>query len=316
MNFVFLMDPLETVKLEKDTSFILMLGAQRKGHRIYFLPQGGIFLKNGKVFFQMISVIAQQDQNQPFIPKGKVLLSDDQVDAVFIRTDPPFNEAYLMDTWLLDRLPSRITLINSPGGIRTVNEKLWVTQFISFIPRTLVSQNREEILDFLKAEKAIIVKPTDGFGGSSVFCVREGDTNTNVILETATHRWTRYVIAQQYIEQADQGDKRILLLNGEPLGVILRKHAAGDHRNNFFSGGKPYAADISPRDLEIIAVLKPHLQKLGLYFVGIDILGDYLIEVNVTSPTCLQEMNHFSGQHLEDKVIDFTESLAKRVKNI
>jgi len=311
MNFIFLMDPLETVKMEKDTSFILMLGAQRKGHRVYYLPHGGIILKNDKIFFHATEVFVQQVAAQPFVLKEKVVLASDEVDAVFIRTDPPFDAAYLLNTWLLERLPSHIPMINSPAGIRTVNEKLWATQFTSLIPRTLVTQNLEEILKFLKEEKEIILKPTDGFGGSSVFQIRQGDTNTNVIVETVTQRGDSYVIAQQYIPQAKQGDKRILLLDGEPLGAVLRLHAPDDHRNNFFSGGKPGPTEITPRDREIIAVLKPHLKKLGLFFVGIDIIGDYLIEVNVTSPTCLQEMNYFSGEHLEDKVMEFVENLVK-----
>jgi glutathione synthase len=159
------------------------------------------------------------------------------------------------------------------------------------------------------SEKDVIAKPTDGFGGQSIFHIKANGPNMNVILETLTNNWTNDIIVQKYIPEAQHGDKRILLLNGNPLGAVLRLHADNDHRNNFFSGGKPHAAEITKRDQEIIDHIKPELKKLGLYFVGIDIIGDYLIEINVTSPTCLQEMNRLYHDHLEDRVIDFSEKL-------
>jgi len=231
------------------------------------------------------------------------------VDVIFIRSDPPFDEQYLLNTWLLDLLPERIVIINKPSGIRTANEKIWATQFPSLVPRTLVTRRRDDILDFLSKEKKIIIKPTNSFGGQSVFLIDENDTNKNVILETVTGNFKQEVIAQQFIEDADKGDKRILLLDGEILGAVLRVHKKGEHRNNFFSGGKPVAVNITKRDEKIVTVLKPFLQKLGLYFVGIDILGDYLIEVNVTSPTCLQEMNRLYDVQLEEKLIDWAEKV-------
>lgn len=309
MNFVFLMDPLETVVQEKDTSFILMLGAHRQGHSVYFLGDGGITLHNGSLHFQTLKVIPEQNQKNPFPQRTPHKLNDPDVDCVFIRNDPPFDSQYLLNTWLLDRLPARIPVINKPSGIRTANEKIWATQFQGIVPRTLIGRNRQELWDFFLSEKDIVAKPTDGFGGSSIFHIHLLDKNAKVILETMTHHWTKDVILQQYIPQAQQGDKRILLLNGEPLGAILRVHAADDHRNNLFAGGKEMATDINHRDREIIRILKPELQKLGLYFVGIDIIGGYLIEVNVTSPTCLQEMNRLYGQKLEEKVIEFAEEL-------
>lgn len=314
MNFVFLMDPLETVKIEKDTSFILMLGAHRRGHKVYFLAQGEMSLKDGRVFFDVLEVIPQLSAQNPFIRKNKVGLFEKSVDAVFVRTDPPFDAEYLLDTWLLDRLSRRIPVINSPSGLRTVNEKLWAAQFTAITPPTLVSRDKKEITDFLNRQKEIILKPTDGFGGSQVFYLKVGDMNTNVIMETVTERFSRYAVVQKYLPAAQKGDKRILLLDGKPLGAVLRVHAKDDHRNNFFAGGHPQKAAINARDKKIISVLKPHLKKLGLYFVGIDIIGDYLIEVNVTSPTCLQEMDRLYNQNLEEKVIGFCEKLVKSRK--
>ncbi|MFA5060133.1 MAG: glutathione synthase [Candidatus Omnitrophota bacterium] len=312
MNFLFLMDPLETINVKKDTTFMLMLAAHKRGHAVYYLPDGGISLKNNLVYFRVLRVVPQRGTFLPFVRKETAELSQKQVDAVFIRTDPPFNEKYLMNTWLLDRLPKSIAVINRSAGVRAVNEKIWATQFANIIPRTYLGRNKQDILNFFLKEKKVIVKPVNGYGGSSVFYIESTDKNAHVIFETVSANWTKDIIVQQYISDAKSGDKRILLLNGEPLGAVLRVHASDDHRNNFFAGGKPQAATLTARDRQIIKMLKPFLKELGLYFVGIDIIGKYLIEVNVTSPTCLQEMNQLYDQNLEEKVIAFAEKLTKK----
>ncbi|MFC1510701.1 glutathione synthase [Candidatus Omnitrophota bacterium] len=307
MNFVFLMDPLDQVKMEKDTSFILMLASHLRGHKIYYLPQGGMFSACGQIGFHVQHVIPEDNKERPFLLHDHCVLTADQVDALFIRTDPPFNEQYLFDTWMCDLLKTKTFVMNNPNGIRCVNEKLWATQFVDLVPPTYVGRNSADLLSFLMEYETVIAKPTNGFGGQGVFKIKQGDDNTNVIFEALTQNGCCDIIVQQYIPEAHQGDKRILLLNGDPLGAVLRVHGDDDHRNNFFSGGKPAATTITARDQEIIDVLKPHLQRLGLYFVGIDIIGDYLIEVNVTSPTCLQEMNRLNEASLEENVIDFVE---------
>jgi glutathione synthase len=309
MNFLFLMDPLETVIYEKDTSFKLMLESHKRGNNVYYLPSGGIGKNGGSFIFHVTRVIPKDDKNNLFSGHKEIILNEKNVNAIFIRTDPPFNEKYLLNTWLLDLLPKNILVINNPSGIRAVNEKIWATQFTSLIPDTLISRNEKDIFDFLSKEKNIIGKPTDGFGGQSVFRIRQDDSNARVILEMLTTKWTREIILQRFIDASDNGDKRVLLLNGDPLGAVMRIHTEGDHRNNFFSGGKPVKTQINERDKKIIEALKPHLQKLGLYFVGIDIIGDYLIEVNVTSPTCLQEINRLNNVKLEERIIDFAEKL-------
>jgi len=315
MNYVFLMGPLEQVLPKKDTSLALMVGAHRKNHSVFYLAKNGMIYKENKLFFRVTEVTPQYDPGTPFIRKNERILSQDEIDIVFIRTDPPFDAQYLQHTWLLDLLPKHIPVINAPGGIRTTNEKIWATRFQEVIPKTIIGSDRQTILKFLEEEQELIAKPTDSYGGQSIFHVRAGDRNTNVILETLTRHWQKDIIVQQYIPEARTGDKRILLLDGQPLGAVLRFHAEDDHRNNFFAGGKPQATQITENDKDIIALIAPELKKLGLYFVGIDIIGDYLIEVNVTSPTCLQEMNHLYQCALEDKVIEFSENLFDQLRS-
>ncbi len=315
MNYVFIMDPLETVAVSKDTSFIFMVGAARRGHRVFFVPAGGMSLLNGKVIFNAEPVTpdpAITDKTAgPFV-RGKIeSLSEDDVDAVFIRTEPPFDHRYLMDTWLVDHLSSRIPIINSPHGLRTCNEKLWATRFTELVPPTLVTRDRKDYEAFLSEHESVIVKPTDGFGGLSVFLVSKGDPNAIVAFETLSIKETKHVIVQKYIPQATTGDKRILLLNGEFLAAVLRVQMGEDHRNNFFAGGRPAATDLTDRERHIIETIGPALVELGIYFAGIDVIGDYLIEVNVTSPTCIQEANRLYGLQLEDDVIEFVETLVE-----
>jgi len=184
MNFVFLMDPVSALKIETDTSYMFMLSAAKRGHKIFYLENGGIALKDNKVCFHLKEVVPQEDIKNPFIEKQSLELTHNEVDIVFIRTDPPFDEQYLLNTWLLDRLPDTIPAINKASGIRTANEKIWAAQFTSLIPRTLISGQKQDLLEFLNAEKKIIVKPTDGFGGSSIFIVTRDDPNWLAILET------------------------------------------------------------------------------------------------------------------------------------
>ena len=311
MKFLFLMDPLESVKFEKDTTFMMMLCAHTRGHEIYYVPKDGISLMEGKVYFHVTKVIPQLIAHQPFKKESSSRLSQDEIHAVFVRPDPPFDEQYLMNTWALDHLPKNIAVINDPSGIRTVNEKVWVSQFKNITPPTIISANKEDLLSFIAKHKNVIAKPSNGFGGQGVFHIEQRNTNTNVILETLTEKYHKAIIVQKYIPESKNGDKRILLLDGKILGCLLRMHEVGEHRNNFYAGGKPMATTISANDKKIAALLKPHLQKLRLHFVGIDILGDYLIEVNVTSPTCLQEMNRLYNVKLEEKVIAFVEKLVE-----
>jgi glutathione synthase len=313
MNFLFVMDPLETVDVRKDTSFIFMVGAVRRGHSVFYVPSGGssITLDRGRVLFDCLPVVPRTGGGEAFDRGQWTRLADDRVDAVFIRSDPPFDELYLIDTWLLSCLPPRIPVINSPHGLRTVNEKLWATRFTDLVPPTLVTSRADLFRDFLARHGQIVAKPAQGHGGMGVFFIRGGDSNAAVIFEMLTDHGRRAAILQPFVKEAAAGDKRILLLDGQPLGAVLRVHSDEDHRNNFFAGGKPAPAQITARDEQIIATLRPHLAQLGLQFVGIDVIGDKLIEVNVTSPTGLQEMNRLYDVRLEERVIEHVEELVQ-----
>ena len=311
MKILFLVDPLSTLNIKKDTSFALMLSAHLKTHEVYYLSKSGISLSPHGLEFHVTQIIPKDHPDTPFKCIQNRTIPANQVDALFIRTDPPFDDTYLLHTWLLNHMPTSCFIINNPSGIRTVNEKIWVTKFRDLTPETVITQNKNLFLTFLKKHPNIIAKPYNHFGGQGIFKIHQKDPNKHVIFETLTDNGKKPVILQPFIKDAQNGDKRVLLLNGNPLGALLRVNNKEDHRNNFFSGGTPLPTTLTQRDLKIIQTIKPHLIKLGLYFVGIDIIGDYLIEVNVTSPTCLREMNQLYHQQLEDKVIEFIETQKK-----
>lgn len=303
MNHVFLIDPPESLHTEKDTSFALMLEAQRQGHGVHVMLRGGISRKPSGLVFKTRKAVVHDRAERPFELSEWQESAASDFDVVWIRTDPPFDVHYLTDTWLLSEAGKRPLVLNAPQGLRTINEKIWAAQFTEITPPTLITANAADFHEFLRDHGAVVVKPTDGFGGSSVFIVRSGDKNAAVVFETLV-RLSGYVIVQKYLPAATEGDKRILVLQGEILGAVLRLHGENDHRNNFAAGGSANAASITAEDENIVATLRPHLTNLGIFFAGIDVIGGKLIEVNVTSPTCLREMQKFTGENLAKKIID------------
>ncbi len=234
----------------------------------------------------------------------------DAFDAIFMRKDPPADANYLYATMMLSLADSRRTFVmNSPEGLREANEKLYALNFPAVIPPTLVTYESAGSRLFMEEQGGeMVVKPLDGHGGEGVFVLTRGDRNLNAILETATRFETRPIMAQRYIPEVRKGDKRLIVLDGEPLGCTLRVPMAAEHRGNIHVGGTCVKAEVTARDREICRVLKPRLQRDGLYFVGLDVIGDFVTEVNVTSPTGVQEIDRLDGVNLEAQVIDFVES--------
>ncbi len=312
MNLVCLMDPIESINPLKDTSYALLKKAEELGHSIYFLPSNGLSYQQSpqsSVLFEVRKITFNYTTTNFFEYLSDYhVLTEDDVECVLIRTDPPFDDLYLANTWLLDRC-TRTIVFNNPSSVRMVNEKIWATQFNHLTPDTFVTSSISQIKRFLEQHKKIVVKPINGFGGQSIFILSIDDLNINATLETVTLNGRHPIICQEFIEASTEGDKRILLCNGNPLGAVLRKQQGSDPRHNFFAGGVPLSTTITENDLKIVDHLSPRLIDLGLFFVGIDIIGGKLIEVNVTSPTCLQEISNLENKDLAKNVIESLESM-------
>ena len=307
MKAVFLIDPIESLNPEKDTSLALISEAKNRNIECYYLKPNNIFLENKDVFFTVQKIHQLDLKKKDFFTLAESTETNhaSTFSVLFIRLDPPFDEKYLNCTWMLDHVVHDLFMINSPSGIRNAQEKLSCLQFSTCIPETLVSSSLATFHDFLKTHKKCILKPLDQFGGTGIFSINRNDSNADVAFQQLTQGFKKPCIIQKFVSAASLGDKRILLLNGEPLGAVLRKNLNSDHRHNFFAGGKPFKCEITPSDLKIVEQIKSFLIENKLFFVGIDIIGDQLIEINVTSPTCLQEISNLNGKNLAEKVINF-----------
>jgi glutathione synthase len=309
-KFAFVMDSIADILPDKDTTFVFMLEAQARGHEIYELGIRDLFARGPNVMGRARRCeVMRATPHYRYLGDGADCALE-TFDAIFMRKDPPADAAYLYATMLLSLVdPRRTFVINDPAGLREANEKLYQLNFPGAIPPTLVTYAIPRIKQFLLDQGGeIIVKPLDGHGGEGVFLARRGDGNLNAILETVTHFGTRMVMAQRFIPEVREGDKRLIVLNGEPLGCMLRVPLAEEVRGNIHVGGTCIKAEVSERDRAICAMARPRLNRDGLYFAGLDIIGGYLTEVNVTSPTGVQEIDRLDGVNLEAKVIDFVES--------
>ena len=309
-KFAFIMDPIENVLVDKDTTFVFMLEAVKRGHQVYHLGLRALYARGPQALVRARRCeVARATPHWRYLDDG-IEYPIEFFDAVLMRKDPPADPPYLYATMLLSLADTRRTFVlNNPAGLREANEKLYALNFPEVIPPTLVTYELPRLRQFLGEQGGeMIVKPLDGHGGEGVFLVGAGDRNLGAILETVTQYETRPIMAQRYIAEIRNGDKRLIVLNGEPLGGTLRVPREDEHRGNIHVGGTCVQAPITARDREICRRLKPRLERDGLYFVGLDIIGDYLTEVNVTSPTGVQEINRLDGVNLEAKVIDFVES--------
>jgi len=305
MRIGFLMDPLERVRVEHDSTFALMLECQRRGLEIRELRQEWLYFAEGRTRARMRTVEVQRKPGAHFRVAGEFDAPLAELDVLFLRKDPPVDIEFVRATQLIELGPGPLP-INHPRGLRAANEKLFALRFPDLVPPSLVSPSIAQLRDFIDAQGGDgVVKPLDGCGGQGVLRVRRGDPNLSALLEIATQGGRVPVMAQAYLPAVREGDKRIILLGGEPLGAVLRVPPEGELRANFASGGSAAPASLTPRDREICRRLAPALNDLGLWFAGIDVIGGKLTEVNVTSPTGLVEIDALSGDSLEARVVDF-----------
>ena len=304
MKIAFLMDPLESVKAYKDTTFYMMLAARERGHEVFYFNQSSLQGGTDSVTAEVSVLDVHASVEKPFTVL-EIRQSDlSEMDVVMIRTDPPFDQNYLYSTLLLDLLGSGTRVINRPSGIRNWNEKLAALHYPELTPRTIVTRSETEIMQLFNHTDRITLKPVDGHGGKGiVFLDKDGTHNRSVIRE-ATQIGTKMMIAQEYLPAAQDGDKRVLLVGGEPIGAVLRVHAEGKELNNLDQGAQAVAAELDDDDLRICESIKAGIIEQGIFFCGIDVIGGKLIEVNVTSPTCLQELCRFSGIDHHHNIIE------------
>jgi len=309
MRFAFIMDPIQNVQIDKDTTFVFMLESQARSHEVWYLEMRDLFVHRSRAMGRARRIELRRELGNHFTFHGEATGPLGGFDAVFMRKDPPFDVPYLHATQILDLAQLDGTFVmNAPAGLRAANEKLFALNFPGVIPPTLVSQDARRIKAFMEELGGeMIIKPVDGHGGFGIFYGHRDDRNMNSLIETMTHEGREPIIAQQYIPEVRQGDKRLIMLNGAPLGCTLRVPRADEHRGNIHVGGTCVKAEITARDREICREVGPRLRQEGLYFVGLDIIGDYLTEVNVTSPTGVQEINALNSVKLETQVIEFVE---------
>lgn len=289
------MDPIESINPKKDSTLAMLLAAQRHGWEIHYFLQRDLLAIDGQVYGNSTRLTVQDDLEHWFDAGEQTRIPLSQLDAILMRKDPPFDMEYIYTTYLLEKAEQQGALIvNRPSALRDINEKFSTTWFPDCCPEHIVTRDPAEVRAFLAKLHDIVIKPLDGMGGESIFRIREGDPNTGVILETLLGKGNteKTAIAQRFLPEYKQGDKRILLIDGEPIPYALaRIPAAGEGRANLAAGGTGVGVELTDRDREICERLKPELKRRGVLFAGIDVIGDYLTEINITSPTCIRELD-------------------------
>lgn len=324
MKFAFIIDPIAALDPGHDTSVALMEAAQLRGHEVWITQIESLSVADGKTWASLTPVRLNPVQlvdgawqiPQPWYwlnheaetPVAPVTLPLETMDAVWMRTDPPVTIPYLYATYLLDYIdPAKTLVINQPQGIRAANEKMYGLRFQAAMPTTIVSQDKATIRQFVEQQGAAVLKPLGGKAGEGILFLTPDDRNLNSLVEISTQQGQVPVIVQQYLPDAKLGDKRIILLNGDPIGVVNRIPTGQEFRGNMAVGGRVAVTEITDREYEICAAIAPTLRRDGLYFVGIDVIGGYLTEVNVTSPTGIREIDRLTGSQVAQRVIAWVE---------
>ncbi|MEA5499692.1 glutathione synthase [Limnoraphis robusta] len=320
MKFAFIIDPIEKLNPSHDSSVAIMEAAQALGHEVWITEIHQLTVSQGKAWATLtpVHLVPVKQEGDRWISAElwfsldqPQLLALEEMDAVFMRTDPPVTVPYLYATYILDYVDSSKTLvINSPQGLRAANEKMYALQFTEAIPETIVSQNKQVIREFVEKKEAAVLKPLGGKAGEGILFLEAGDRNFNSLIEISTKQGREPVMVQTYLPAAKEGDKRIILLDGEPIGAINRIPTGKEFRGNMAVGGRVAQTEITDREREICVQVAPKLREDGLYFVGIDVIGGYLTEVNVTSPTGIREIDLLDHVNLGKQVIEWIEKKA------
>ena len=311
IKFGVVMDPIMNISAYKDTTLAFLLAAQSRGWALRYMEQGDLYLRDGKVRASMRKLQVHDDNQYWFdfidSSEDKALA---ELDVILMRKDPPFDMEYVYSTYLLEHAKADgVLVVNDPQSLRDANEKLYTTWFPQCCPPTLVTRDATRLRQFLSEFHDVILKPLDGMGGASIFRLRRDDPNVSVVIETLTLHGQRLIMAQRFIPEITQGDKRILLIDGEPVPYALaRIPAKGETRGNLAAGGKGVGVALSERDRWICAEVGPLLKQKGLMFVGLDVIGDYLTEINVTSPTCARELNALYSLDIGAMLLDRIEA--------
>ena len=289
------MDHVRTVNIAGDTTFALSLEAQRRGHRLYHYTPDRLAMVDGKLFAR-IEEMSVRDEKDSHFSLGEPVRTDlSEVDVVLLRQDPPFDMNYITTTHMLERIHPKTLVVNDPAWVRNSPEKIFVTEFAGLMPETLITKDPAEVAAFRREHGDIIVKPLYGNGGAGVFHLPEADRNLASLLEMFAQLFREPFIVQRYLKEVRKGDKRIILIDGEPVGAVNRVPAETEARSNMHIGGRAEKTDLTPREREICAAIGPELRRRGFILVGIDVIGDYMTEINVTSPTGIREIKRFGG---------------------
>ena len=306
------MDPVERINIETDSTFMMMMEAQARGHSVFVYTPDKLSMDGGRVTARgrPVTLKAVKGDHVAFGEARTIDLADES-DVVLMRQDPPFDMAYITATHFLDKVHPKTLVVNNPTEVRNAPEKLFVTDFPGVQPPTLITSDVEAIYDFRERHGDMVLKPLHGGGGSGVVRLKADDPNLDALLELHALIGRDQVIAQKFIPAVSKGDKRILLVDGEPVGAINRIPAEGQVRSNLARGGRAAAVELTARDLELCAIIAPELKRRGLLFVGIDVIGDYLTEINVTSPTGAQQLKRFGGADAAAALFDRIEAIRR-----
>ena len=318
MKLAFIIDPITKLDPGHDSSVAMMEAAQLLGHQVWITEANQLSIIGGKAWGYLQTVGLQpvklvdgrwQAELDWYQIGEQVLTCLEEMDAVFMRTDPPVTVPYLYATYILDLIdPNKTLVVNSPKGLRNANEKVYALQFTSVIPETIVSQDKLVIAQFVEEKKSAVLKPLGGKGGEGILFLEKGDRNFNSLIEVSTQQGREPVMVQEYLPAAKEGDKRIILLDGKPIGAVNRVPSGNEFRGNMAVGGKAAKVDITDKEKEICEVVAPQLKADNLYFVGIDVIGGYLTEVNVTSPTGIREIDRLNNVSLGKQVMKWLEN--------